>query len=56
MSYHLLGLAGYLGYFSIFVSIFTAGHLWERMFVWMPADSSLIAAVFGIIGIILMVI
>lgn len=55
LAYKFLGLAGYLGYFSIFLGIFTAGRLWEKIFVWMPADSFFIALACGIIGILLLI-
>jgi len=37
--------------FSLFLSVFTAGHLWEKLFVWMPADARSIAVVCGMVGI-----
>ncbi len=40
ISYRILGLFGFLGFFFLFLSIFTGGNLWAKMNVWMPIENT----------------
>lgn len=40
ISYNILGICGFLGFFFIFLGIFTGGHLWSNMNVWMPNENT----------------
>ena len=39
ISYRILGLFGFLGFFFLFLGIFTGGNLWAKMNVWMPIEN-----------------
>ena len=39
IAYRLLGIFGFLGFFFLFLSVFTGGNLWTKMNVWMPVDN-----------------
>ena len=56
IAYRVLGIFGFLGFFFIFLSIFTGGNLWGKMNVWMPVENveliRNIAIVCGALGII----
>jgi len=41
LAYRMLSFWGYIWFFSLFLAIFTWGHLWSIMNVWMPSDSSI---------------
>lgn len=54
-AYRLLSFWGYIGFFFVFLSVFTGFNLWSIMNVWMPTDSGLlhnIALGLGTIGIL----
>ncbi len=40
IAYRILSIAGFLGFFSIFLAIFTGGGLWSKMNVWMPVENT----------------
>jgi len=39
ISYRILGVFGFLGFFFLFLGIFTGGNLWSKMNVWMPVEN-----------------
>lgn len=39
VSYQILGISWFIGYFFIFLGIFTGGGLWSKMNVWMPIEN-----------------
>ncbi len=39
VSYRILGIFGFLGFFFLFLGIFTGGNLWAKMNVWMPIEN-----------------
>lgn len=39
IGYRTLGIFGFIGFFSIFLSIFTGANLWSKMNVWMPTEN-----------------
>ena len=55
MAYRMLGIFGFLGFFFLFISIFTGANLWTKMNVWMPVENidliRNIAIITGAIGI-----
>lgn len=57
IAYRYLSLAGFLGYFFLFIAVFTQFHLWARLNVTVPSNTTLISSVvwisslLGIIGI-----
>lgn len=55
VSYNVLGLFWFLGFFFLFLSIFTGANLWAKMNVWLPTENieliQTIAWVCGAIGI-----
>lgn len=42
LAYRLLSFWGYMGFFFLFLSIFTGANLWSVMNVWMPSDAGLL--------------
>jgi hypothetical protein len=40
ISYRILSIAGFFGFFAIFLAIFTGGGLWTKMNVWMPVENT----------------
>ncbi len=55
IAYRYLSIGGYLGFFFLFISVFTEGNLWNKLNVAMPNDPSIIhgiTLVSGILGII----
>jgi hypothetical protein len=56
IAYRILGIYGFLGFFFLFLGIFTGGNLWVKMNVWMPIENieliRNIAIVCGSIGLI----
>jgi hypothetical protein len=59
MSYRILGFSGYLGFFALFLAIFTKLHLWSMMNVPMPTDLrliNLITSFLGFIGLTLLIV
>jgi hypothetical protein len=40
IAYRILSIAGFLGFFAIFLAIFTGGGLWSKMNVWMPVENT----------------
>jgi hypothetical protein len=36
IAYNTLSIAGFLGYFFLFLTVFTGAGLWSKMNVWMP--------------------
>ncbi len=55
IAYRMLGIFGFVGFFFLFLSIFTGANLWSKMNVWMPVENvdliRNIAIVCGAIGI-----
>lgn len=39
ISYRLLSIGGYIGFFFAFLAIFTQADLWQKLFIWMPRDN-----------------
>lgn len=54
IAYRFLSIGGYLGFFFLFLSIFTGGNLWIKLNVTMPSDPTLIhwiTIVSGVLGL-----
>ncbi len=55
IAYRTLGIFGFVGFFFLFLSIFTGANLWTKMNVWMPTENidliHNIAIICGSIGI-----
>lgn len=54
ISYRFLGLAGFIGWIGMFIAIFTQAGFWGKLFVWMPADTTVIvygSTIVAILGI-----
>jgi hypothetical protein len=39
IAYRILGITGFIGFFFIFIWVFTGGNLWAKMNVWMPVEN-----------------
>lgn len=39
IAYRTLGILGFVGFFFLFLSIFTGAGLWTKMNVWMPIEN-----------------
>lgn len=40
IAYRLLSFSGFLGFFFLFLAIFTQGNLWSMMNIWMPVENT----------------
>lgn len=52
IAYRFLSISGYLGFFFLFLSIFTGGNLWAKLNVSMPSDPTLIQGITIVSGIL----
>ncbi|PID84335.1 hypothetical protein CSB09_01555 [Candidatus Gracilibacteria bacterium] len=60
IGYRTLGIFGFIGFWGLFIAIFTAGNLWSRMFIWLPTENTTLiqmitigSAGIGLIGLLL---